>query len=102
MPKKHLSLTKEHKKFTPSQLKRYLIKAEGLGFDAQNVADRHGNLPAFEVLFEGTFERAKPGFWSGYYWDKVADYRSDDSVGCWLKLWVMLCARCASSLPGID
>ena len=71
MTKKHLSLHPDQKKFTPAALKGYDIKAEGLGFDAQSLADRHGNVSAFDILFEGTFERARPGYWSGYYWDKV-------------------------------
>ena len=73
MTKKHLSLHPDQKKFTPAALKGYDIKAEGLGFDAQSLADRHGNVSAFDILFEGTFERARPGYWSGYYWDKVTN-----------------------------
>ena len=72
MPLHHKNLNEEQKQWTPEMLKacpyRPYSKIEAQHRREQGLPI---TIPCFDVIYEGTFERGKPGWWTGYDWDEV-------------------------------
>jgi len=69
----HLSLSEDQKEYTAARMKTLHFRPYSKSETAQRKEQGlPTTVPSFEILFEGSFERAKPSWWGySHDWDEV-------------------------------